>query len=326
MSTPVPVLVAGPRGVEDRLAAMKSQGRLGVEARGIALEPGGGRDVADVRVLWRQGRATNDWVRAAIGELGALEWLHSDFVGIDGLPVAELAQRGVVVTNGAGNYSRPMAEWVILAMLAAAKQLAHFVRQSEAGAWDPTPELSELSGSVALFLGLGSVGTLAAPMAAALGVEVWGVARTERHEPPPGVARLIPAGGWRSALPAADFVVCALPLTPETERMIDAAALEAMKDNAWLINVARGELIDEEELIAALDRQTLGGAVLDAFETEPLPAGHPLWRRPNVIVVPHHTWSSAQVAQRMDCLFAAQLQAWVRGLPLANQVDLVAGY
>lgn len=320
--------MAGPPGVERGLAAIARSGQIPVPIRAVTIEPGAtvSSDTTGLQILWRYERASADWVAGAIDALPDLAWLHSDFVGIDSLPVAELARRQVVVTNGTGNYSRPMAEWVILSMLAAAKHLPQFVRQSDAGIWDPNHRLGELDGSVALFLGLGSVGALAAPMAAAMGVEVRGVARSRRSEPPPGVASLVPSEEWRLHLPEADFVVCALPLTPETAGMIDAEALATMKRTAWIVNVARGELIDEPALLSALDRGEIGGAVLDTFVEEPLPKGHPLWRRPNVVVVPHHTWSSPRVAQRMGDLFATQLLAWIQGRPLLNQVDLIAGY
>lgn len=328
-----PIAIAGPPGVEEAVAHLVDTGRIHVAVRAVTLDPegdpgapGSGANIEGVRILWRQGRASGSWAHRAVDALGELAWLHSDFVGIDTLPVAELARRGVVVTNGTGSYSRPMAEWVVLAMLSATKELPVFVRRSDAGIWEPSPELAELEGSVALFLGLGSVGSLAAPMAAALGVEVRGVARSARPAPPPGVDRLVPAAGWRSQLGAADFVVCALPLTPQTAGMLDAEAFRAMKPTAWLINVARGELVDEAALVRALDKGEIGGAVLDAYVEEPLPTGHPLWGRPNVIVVPHHTWSSSRVLGRMGDLFASQLHAWVEGRPLRNQVDLVAGY
>lgn len=314
--------------MERALAGLAQRGRLKVPVRAVLLEPGegAGGDTGGVRVLWRHKRASTRWVRYAIDALPDLAWLHSDFVGIDSLPVADLARRGVIVTNGSGNYSRPMAEWVLLAMLAAAKHLPQFVRQSDAGIWDPDHQLDELEGSVALFLGLGSVGSLAAPMAAAMGVEVRGVTRSPRTTVPPGLASMVASKDWRSHLPEADFVVCALPLTPDTSGMIDAEALSAMKPTAWLINVARGELIDEAALASALDRGEIGGAILDTFVEEPLPPTHPLWGRPNVVVIPHHTWSSPRVGQRMDELFATLFLAWVEGQPLSNQVDLVAGY
>src|SRR5206468_8581147 len=120
--------------------------------------------------------------------------------------------------------------------------------------------------------------------------------------------------------------VWTLPLTSQTRGMVDAAALAAMKPTVWLVNVARGALVDEQALVEALDGGRLGGAVLDAFTTEPLPEGHPLWRRENVVVVPHHTWSSPRAAERAARLFAAELARFAAGEPLHNQVDLDAGY
>jgi phosphoglycerate dehydrogenase-like enzyme len=344
------VVVAGPPGIDSALQRLSASGHIGFPVQALVIEAGSGPRAGSgphggaepslpdpgpsqpvprhegVRVLWRRGPAPRGWIHRAVAALPDLAWMHSDFVGMDTVPLEELAARHVVVTNGVGNYSRPMAEWVVLAMLAAAKRLAHFVRQSDAGIWDPTPHLDELEGSTALFLGLGSVGALAAPMAAALGVQVVGVARTPRPQPPPGVARLVARDQWRSELPRSDFVVCALPLTKQTAGMIDAAALSAMKPTAWLINVARGGLIDEDALVKGLDAGEIAGAVLDAFVKEPLPPGHPLWGRPNVLVVPHYTWASPRIMARKDALFADQLRAWVEGRPLANRVDLVAGY
>jgi phosphoglycerate dehydrogenase-like enzyme len=247
-------------------------------------------------------------------------------VGADRLPLDELASRGLVLTNGGDNFARPMAEWVMLAVLAAAKHFPEFVRRSDAGRWDPSPALlAELEGAVLLLLGFGAVGRQAAEMARPFGMDVRAVARTPR-EPPAGVSRLVTGAAWRDELPQADYVVCAMPLTRQTRGMVDAAALAAMKPTAWLVNVARGALVDEEALVGALDAGRLGGAVLDAFTTEPLPEDHPLWRRPNVVVVPHHTWSSPRAAERAARLFAAELARFAAGQPLQNRVDPDAGY
>lgn len=323
-----PVAVAGPPDIGSCLDRIRAAGWLQVPVRPVpvSLEAGAGGAGKGVQVLWARGPMPAGWMEQALARLPDLAWVHSDFVGVDSLPVAQLADRGVVVTNGAGNYSRPMAEWVVLAMLMAAKQLMRFIRQSDAGEWDPGPQPAELEGARALFLGLGSVGTMAAAMAAGLGVEVQAVTRSPRQAPPPGVARMVPAGAWRAELPAADFVVCVLPLTPETAGMIDAPALSAMKSTAWLVNVARGGLMDEDALVAALDQGGIGGAVLDAYVQEPLPADHPLWRRPNTLVLPHATWASPKVVERQDRLFASQLAAWSQHAPLANLVDAGSGY
>jgi phosphoglycerate dehydrogenase-like enzyme len=324
-----PVGVAATRGAQEALTALDRSGQLPRPIRPVSVHRDGRVDKAEaagVTALWRPGLSSREWLLAAVDHLPDLTWVHSDAVGVDSLPVAELAGRGIVLTNGAGSFSRPMAEWVMLAILSAAKRFPRFVRLSDRGVWDPSPLLSELDGGVVLLLGLGSVNSLVAPMAAAFGMEVRAVARQARVGLPAGVNRMVAPDEWRAELPDTDYVVLGLPLTPATANSIDADALAAMKPTAWLVNVARGALVDEAALVGALDAGQIGGAVLDSFVEEPLPEGHPLWRRENVIIVPHFTWSSPRAVDRIQELFAAQLARWLSGTPLANVVDAVAGY
>jgi phosphoglycerate dehydrogenase-like enzyme len=137
---------------------------------------------------------------------------------------------------------------------------------------------------------------------------------------------MIVGEAWRQQLPDADYVVCALPLTRETTNMIDGAALSAMKRGACLVNVARGGLIDDVALVAALESGQIGSAVLDAFRQEPVPDGHPLWGRPDVLALPHVTWSSAHTLDDYKWRFAAQLRTWLSGGTPEDLVDLNAGY
>jgi phosphoglycerate dehydrogenase-like enzyme len=266
------------------------------------------------------------WIKTAIGSLPDLEWCQADWAGVDSLPLGEFARRGIVLTSGVGTTSRPIAEWVIAAILSAAKHLPDIVRQSDAGIWDNSNPLAELDGAVLLLVGLGSINRLVAEMAAPFGMRVRAVARRPPTTPPPGVERVTAVTDWHHELPEADYVVLGLPLTPATAGMVDARALAAMKPGAWLINVARGAIVVEDDLVAALDQGYLGGAVLDVFATEPLPPGHPLWGRPNVLIIPHHACSSRQVSERVDRLFAEQLTRWLHGKPLSNIIDLHHGY
>jgi phosphoglycerate dehydrogenase-like enzyme len=324
-----PVGVAGTRGAQETLARLNRQGHLARPIRLVAVDREGRVDEAEaggVTVLWRPGLATREWLLTAVDNLPDLAWVHSDAVGVDSLPVAELAARGIILTNGVGSFSRPMAEWVMLAILSAAKLFPRFVRLSDRGIWDPSPLLRELDGGVVLLLGLGSVNGLVAPMAAGFGMDVRAVSRQARAELPAGVTRMVAADRWRDELADTDYVVLGLPLTPATDKIIDAGALAAMKPTAWLVNVARGALVDEDALVRALDEGQIGGAVLDTFAEEPLPQGHPLWGRENVIVVPHFTWSSPRAVERIEELFADQLARWVSGARLANVVDATAGY
>jgi phosphoglycerate dehydrogenase-like enzyme len=324
-----PVGVAATRRAQKTLTRLDREGQLARGIRPVSVD-GDGRvdsgEAAGVTALWRPGLATREWLLAAVDNLPDLAWVHSDAVGVDGLPVAELAARGITLTNGVGSFSRPMAEWVMLAILSAAKLYPRFVRLSDRGIWDPSPLLRELDDGVVLLLGLGSVNGLVAEMAAAFGMDVRAVSRQARPGLPPGVTRMVAADRWRDELADVDYVVLGLPFTPATDKIIDAAALAAMKPTAWLVNVARGALVDEDALVRALDEGQIGGAVLDTFVEEPLPPGNPLWGRDNVIVVPHFTWSSPRAVERIEELFAAQLARWVSGAPLANVVDATAGY
>jgi phosphoglycerate dehydrogenase-like enzyme len=321
--------VAGPGGVQRTLADLDRGGGLARPIRPVVVAGDGAVDPAEaagVTVLWRTGLKSREWLLSAVEHLPDLEWVHSDAVGVDNLPVAEIAARGILLTNGAGSFARPMAEWVMLSILAAAKRFARFVRNSDSAVWDPSPLLDELDDKVVLLLGFGSVNALVAPMAAAFGMEVRAVSRTPREQLPAGVSRTTSGDSWRSELSDVDYLVLSLPLTPLTANIVDAAVLSALKPTAWLVNVARGGLVDEAALVRALEADQIGGAVLDSFVEEPLPADDPLWRRENVIVVPHFTWSSPRSVERIGELFASQLGRWLSGAPLANLVDASAGY
>lgn len=297
-----------------------------LDREGRAVEDSGKDRLAEVEVLWCHGWFRRSFVAAAVERLPSLDWLHSDFVGIDGLPIGELARRGIACTNGAGNFARPMAEWVVLGLLSAVKQLPLFLRRSDRGEWGRSPELDELSGKVVLLIGLGDVNRLVAELLVPFGCEVRATTRRPRDELPAGVHRLVVGPAWRDELRDADFVVLGTPLTEATRNLLDREAIAAMKPGVFLVNPARGALIDEAALIEALDAGKIGGALLDTFVEEPLPDGHSLWGRPNVLIVPHHTWSSPRVHERQIARFATELGHWLAGEPLERPVDLEAGY
>lgn len=319
--------VAAPPWAADAFAAILDAGALPVQLHHVVIDPRSPEiaPVQGVRVLWRY-HLRPPQLQRVIDALPDLEWVHSDYVGVEGVPLDVLAERGILLSNGAGVSAAPMAEWVVLSLLLAAKQLPRFVRQSDAGTWDIGEPLGELAGSVVLLLGLGEIGTRAAALLEPFGVEVRACTRRVRHAPPRGVTKLVNDVEWRAHLPEADFVVCTLPLTNDTTGMIDAAAFDAVKPGAWFVNVSRGAVADEAALLAALDDGRLGGAVLDAFAEEPLPADHPLWGRPNVLVLPHVTWSTPHTLEDFTWRFAAQLRRFVGGEPPADLVDLRAGY
>jgi phosphoglycerate dehydrogenase-like enzyme len=322
-----PAVVAAPPWAARGLAAISESDVLHAAVRHVVVgdDPVNPAEAEGVEVLWRY-HLPPERLGHAIDEFPDLRWVHSDYVGVEELPLKKLVERGIILSNGAGLAARPMAEWVVLAVLSSAKSLPRFVRQSDAGRWEVGPPLAELDHAVVLLLGLGAVGTLVAAMLEPFGVEVRACTRRPRSDIPHGVTRMVVGDAWRDEIGDADYVVCALPLTAETTNMLDATALRAMKRGAYLVNVARGGLVDDDALIAALESGHLAGAVLDAFRQEPVPEGHPLWGRPDVLALPHVTWSSAHMLDDFKWRFATQLQRWLNGGSPADLVDLDAGY
>jgi phosphoglycerate dehydrogenase-like enzyme len=330
MTTPSALEVAAPAWAAGALSTVSDRLARSVTIRHVVIgdDPVDESHVATTSVLWRY-HLPAPQIAEVVAQLPALEWIHSDYVGVEDMPLGLLAERGILLSNGAGISAGPMAEWVVLAILAAAKQLPRFVRQSDARTWDTGAPLGELAGSVVLIVGLGSVGRAAARLLAPFGVEVIGCTRTRPERgarPPDGVTRWVVGDEWRDHLARADYVVCALALTKDSAGMLDEAAFAAMRPGTWVVNVSRGGLVDHTALLAALDAGRIGGAVLDAFEIEPLPSGDPLWGRPDVIVLPHVTWSTAHTTDDFKARFAEQLDRWLAGGEPADLVDLDAGY
>ena len=257
----------------------------------------------------------------AITRATKLKWLTSIYAGVDGLPLDLMAQRGVVMTNGVGVNAVTIAEYVVMGMLNIAKGYREVVRAQDRHEWLPdSPGKVELAGSKALILGYGEIGQRVDRMLQAFDVDVTKVRRT------PGEGALTP-GQWRARLGEFDWVILAVPATAETDGMIGAAELAAMKPSAVVVNIARGSVIDQDALVAALTEQRLGGAFLDVTTPEPLPAEHPLWAMPNVHVTMHLSGrAQSRMFQRAGARFLDNLARFHRGEPLSPLVDFTLGY
>lgn len=254
-----------------------------------------------------------------------LRWIHSASAGVDRVATAAVRERGITVTNARGVFSRPIAEYVAMMLLAIARRLPQLLELQRERTWQPLRgrELAEMTVGI---VGYGSIGAELARLLEPFGPRILA---TRRHADR-GVGELnvelLAPDALESLLEASDAVVLALPLTEETAGIIGATQLGAMRETAWLINVARGRLIDELALRRALEGGTIAGAVLDVFNEEPLPPDSPLYATPNLVVTPHTSWSSDRVAQRGLALFIANLRHYLAGEPLDNVVDLEAGY
>jgi phosphoglycerate dehydrogenase-like enzyme len=243
-----------------------------------------------------------------------------------------------VITNARGVFSRPIAEYVLMMILAVSRRLPGLLELQRERTWQPL-EGVELRDVTVGIVGLGSIGRAVGALATAFGCRVVAVRRrseegaaataTDEESRSFGEVMLDRVGGPEELprlLAESDFVVLAAPLTPETYNMIDARALDAMKPGSWLINIARGALVDDRALLTALGEGRIGGAILDAFREEPLPPTSPFYDLPNVIVTPHTAWSTGRVLDRSIELFCDNLRLFAAGEPLVNLVDPTAGY
>ncbi|MBD2516195.1 D-2-hydroxyacid dehydrogenase [Nostoc sp. FACHB-973] len=254
----------------------------------------------------------------------ALRWQQSPSAGVNHILTPTYLKRDIILTNAAGVHAIPISEFVLAFMLYHAKNLRKLQVLQDEHTWVRGVFLEELADATLLIIGTGNIGQAIASRAKAFGVEVWG---SRRHpEPLPNFDKIVGADEWRSLLPAADYVVIATPLTPETKGLIDEAALRSMRPSAYLINIARGAIVDEAALLTALREGWIAGAGLDTVATEPLPPESPLWSLPNAFITPHCSALSPRLKERIAELFIDNLQRYQTGQPLRNVVDKQAGY
>lgn len=236
----------------------------------------------------------------------ALRFIQLTSAGLDRAPVDECAARGIALHNAKGVYAVPIAEWVVSSILQFYKQARFFADNQSQKVWEKHRGLLELSGRTACIVGMGDIGVEVATRLKAFGVTVVGV--NSSGKPSPHADRAVSPRELLSVLPEADFVIVAVPLTSETENLIDASAIEAMKDDAVLVNVARGEVLDEAALENGLDHGKFAGVALDVFRTEPLQVSSSLWERSNVIVSPHNSFVSPLNSERLRRLLVSNLE------------------
>lgn len=256
-----------------------------------------------------------------------LRWYQQWSAGSDWLlRYPETVARPFIATSASGVHPVQIAEHTFAMLLSYVRKLHEAVRHQAAREWKAPPgeSLGELYEKTLLMVGLGAIGQRIAQVGAALGMRVWGMRRTQGNAPT-GIEAVHPPDQLLDLLPHCDFVVLAPPLTRETRGMIGERELRAMKPTTFLVNMGRGKLIDEAALIRALQEGWIGGAGLDVFETEPLPAGSPLWAMPNVIMTAHYAGASPRYYERAMPIFLENLRRYFDGVELRNRVDKEAG-
>jgi phosphoglycerate dehydrogenase-like enzyme len=253
-----------------------------------------------------------------------LRWFQALTAGVDQLTEGGLLNRGFTVTKVSGLASSAIAEYALASMLMLAKGLHTMIRNQAEHRWAFRFN-AELRGKTVGIVGYGSIGKATAKLAKAFGMRVV-ACRRRSGDPDPDCDQMRPYTELHGLLAESDFVVLSVPLTEETRGMIGAEELRAMKRTAYLVNVARGPVVDQQALVVALRDGTIAGAGLDVFEPEPLPEDSVFWDMPNVIVTPHISGAVEGYGHRASEFFAANLRRYLAGEPLENVVDPVLTY
>jgi phosphoglycerate dehydrogenase-like enzyme len=260
-----------------------------------------------------------------------LRWVHSTAAAVGILPLSEIAARDILVTNSRGIQAVAIAEHVLGGLLVLARRLNMTLEAQRERRWILNDLTSDawpwtLSGRTMTIVGLGTIGLEVARRAHAFGMNVTAVRRRLDQPMPAFCDRVFGAEHLDDALPGCDILVLSAPAIPQTDRLIDAKRLSMLNRGAIVVNVARGRIVDEKEMSRALEDDRLGGAVLDVFDREPLPADSVLWNLPNVVITPHCSGVRGDHWDDSIDLFIDNLRRFQSGRPLRNVVDSQAGY
>lgn len=270
---------------------------------------------ADVLLVtdFRSGMLARCWPAAT-----RLKWVHATSAGVDALMFPALIDSDIAITNARGVFDLGIAEYVLGAVLLFAKNSLGNLALQRSHQWRHR-DSALIHQSTALIVGAGSIGGEVARLLTAVGMQVVGIARQSRQDA--RFAAVQSADKLFECLAVADYVVITAPLTPDTKGMFDRRAFAAMKPSARLINVGRGAIVKTDDLLAALNAGEIAGAALDVFEEEPLPADHPLWDQPNVMISAHMAGDFVGWQRALGEQFVANFKGWQRGEPLFNPVN-----
>lgn len=320
-----PTVLIGHRMAEHDLAALSSA------APGANVTRADGRDGVLAAIVGADAYLPGPWDAEVLRAAGRLRWVHFSSAGLDGLLFRAAVESDVTITNSAGVYAVPMAEHAMALMLAFCRALNVCLRRGPEQLWHArgarrslTGRMTELGGATLGILGYGGIGRETARLAKAFGMRVLAL---RRHPAPDELADEVSGlDGLDELLRRSDYLLVSCALTEETRGLIGARELALMKPTAVVVNVARGAVVDEDALIEALRKGTIGGAGLDVTTREPLPTDSPLWGMENVIITPHVSAASPRTSGRSLELVAENLRRFAAGEPVLNVVDKRAGY
>lgn len=274
------------------------------------------------RILFKTEEISGEEVGRLLGRFPSIEWIQVSSAGLESV-LPHLSDYHGTLSNGAGIHAGAIAEWTISMMLLHARDMERVIQDSRLGEWNPVP-CRELAGKRLGVIGAGATGRAVARIAVALDMDVVGVRRC--GEPVTNFSEIYPVEETDEVLRTSDYVLIAAPLTEQSRGMIGERELEIMRPDAALLNMARGGLVNTDALVRAMHAGQIAGAYLDVTEPEPLPAGHPLWFAPNVVITGHSSWLNSGARRRIFRFFADNLLRWRIGEPLVNLVDPSRNY
>lgn len=275
---------------------------------------------AEIIANWNKG------IESVIDENAKLKWIQSWSAGVNNLPLEKLEQKHVAITSANGVHAYPISETIFALMLGLTRNIHTYTRQQLEKKWHHANLELEMHEKTIGIFGVGAIGLETAKIAKAFGMKVLGV----RHSGKAAdyVDHMYRPDQMAEVLPQCDYVVITLPLTKETKHLFGTREFNLMKKNAFLINIGRGSIIVEDELITALKNKNIAGAGLDVFATEPLPEESPLWEMDNVIITPHTSGSTEHYTERViNDIFLPNLKRYLQdGMVEINLVDYKKGY
>ncbi|MFT8322530.1 MAG: D-2-hydroxyacid dehydrogenase [Bacillus sp. (in: firmicutes)] len=276
---------------------------------------------AEIIIGWQ-----NKWDHDKVFENDKLKWIQTWSAGVNSLPLNNLAAKDILITSANGVHSFPISETVFALMLSLTRNIHTYVKNQQQKVWDGKDLKLEIHEKTIGIIGVGAIGQETAKIAKAFGMKVLGV----RHSGKPAeyVDEMYKQSDLNQVLSVCDYIVVTLPLTEETHHLFQKEQFNSMKNTAFFINIGRGEIVKEDDLISALTNGEILGAGLDVFETEPLQQESPLWEMENVIITPHTSGSTAQYSKRMvEDIFLPNLKTYLKDSTVSvNTVNYKKGY
>lgn len=282
-----------------------------------------GHDIAldQVKIWITYGHDVSD---ALLDQMPKLEWIQIFQAGVEHLPFEEIEKRNITLTNMRGIHGIPMAEYTMSMLFHLMGNIQQYHEDQHRNRWNDQALFHEIHGKTVTIFGAGTIGTEIATKLKAMGLHVIGVNSSAQDKAPfDGMYKL---EDRLQVLSKSDFVILLMPVTPDTQHFMSTQEFKEMKTSAYIMNLGRGPLIDEEALIHALEQEEIQGAVLDVFDEEPLPREHPYWQLENVIITPHVAAKSPRYIERCIDQFSHNIQVYPRVFEMKYVIDTTKGY